>query len=87
MALGVLSCSEYEWPQVQCLTYLLDLDNPRSVFFKKKLFFREFPGGPVVRTPRFHCRGTGSSLVRELRSRMLCSTAEKFFFKFKLRYT
>ena len=20
---------------------------------------REFPGGPVVRTPRFHCRGPG----------------------------
>ena len=24
-----------------------------------KMKFREFPGGPVVRTPRFHCRGPG----------------------------
>ena len=29
---------------------------------------REFPGSPVVRTPCFHCRGTGSALVTELRS-------------------
>ena len=26
------------------------------------IIFREFPGGPVVRTPRFHCRGHGSIL-------------------------
>ena len=37
----------------------------------------EFPGGPVVRTPRFHCRGAGfDSLVRELRSRRPCSMAK-----------
>ena len=30
-----------------------------------------FPGGPVVRTPSFHCRGQGfHPLVRELRSHM-----------------
>ena len=22
-----------------------------------KTYYREFPGGPVARTPRFHCRG------------------------------
>ena len=32
----------------------------------------EFPGGPVVRTLHFHCRGPGvQSLVGELRSRKL----------------
>ena len=38
----------------------------------------EFPGGPVVRTSQFHCHGPGvQSLVRELRSHRLHSTAEK----------
>ena len=36
---------------------------------------RDFPGGPVVRTLRFHCRGTGSILVRELRSHVPCDVA------------
>ena len=45
---------------------------------------RDFPGGPVVKTPRFHCRGLGFnqgswilSLVRELRSHMPGSEAKK----------
>ena len=39
---------------------------------------REFPGGPVVRTPCFHCWGPGvPSLVRELRSHKPCSVAKK----------
>ena len=37
----------------------------------------EFPGSPVVRTPRFHCRGQVQSLVRELRSCMPRSAAKK----------
>ena len=32
---------------------------------------RDFPGGPVVKTPAANARGMGSSLVRELRSHML----------------
>ena len=39
---------------------------------------REFPGGPVVRTPRFHCRGHRfESLVRELGSCKPHSVAKK----------
>ena len=39
---------------------------------------QEFPGGPVVRIPRFHCRGHGvPSLVGELRSRMPRGQKEK----------
>ena len=34
----------------------------------------DFPGGPVVNTPRFHGRGLGFG---ELRSRMLRSAAKK----------
>ena len=38
----------------------------------------EFPGSPVVRTPRFHCKGAWvRSLVGELRSRMPCDPAQK----------
>ena len=38
----------------------------------------DFPGGPVVKTPRFHCRGHGvPSLVGELRSYMPRGTAKK----------
>ena len=33
-------------------------------------------GGPVVKTPNFHCRRVGY-LVRELRSHMPCSTPRK----------
>ena len=37
---------------------------------------REFPGHPVVGTPRFHFRGAQVlSLDRELRSQKLCSVA------------
>ena len=41
---------------------------------------REFPGGPVVRTPRFHFHCRGPELdpsSRELRSCKLCSVAKK----------
>ena len=38
---------------------------------------RDFPGGPVVKTPRFHCRGHGFSPCGELRSHMPCGTAKK----------
>ena len=34
-----------------------------SVLYNRALFikaYREFPGGPVVKTPRYHCRGPGS---------------------------
>ena len=34
---------------------------------------RDFPGGPVVKTPAAKARGMGSSLIRELRSHMLHS--------------
>ena len=27
---------------------------------KTTFYFRDFPGGPVVKTPHFHCRGMGS---------------------------
>ena len=37
-----------------------------------------FPGGPVVKTLCFQCRGTQiQSLVEELRSHKLCSSAKK----------
>ena len=29
------------------------------VFSFKELRLRDFPGGPVVKTPRFHCKGSG----------------------------
>ena len=48
-----------------CL-YLLP---PSSAATKTKS--RDFPGGPVVKTPAANARGMGSSLVRELRSHML----------------
>ena len=38
---------------------------------------REFPGGPVVRTQRFHCQGRVRSLVWELRSHKPCGAAKK----------
>ena len=37
---------------------------------------REFPGGPVVRTPSSHSQGF-DSLVEKLKSHKLCSTAKK----------
>ena len=42
---------------------------PSSAATKTKS--RDFPGGPVVKTPAANARGMGSSLVRELRSHML----------------
>ena len=45
--------------------------------------FGDFPGGPAVKTLCFHCRGHGFhpwwSLVRELRSCILCCVAKKFW--------
>ena len=38
---------------------------------------RGFPGGPVVKTPHFTSGTLVRSLVGELRSHMLCSTAQK----------
>ena len=39
---------------------------------------RDFPGGPVVRTPRFHCRGSGfNPWSGELRSRKPTGMAKK----------
>ena len=39
---------------------------------------RDFPGGPVAKTPHFECRGVWVQfLVGELRSRMLCGTVKK----------
>ena len=38
---------------------------------------REFPGGLVVRTPSFHCRGHLIPLVGELRAHMLRGMAKK----------
>ena len=39
---------------------------------------RDFPGGPVVKTPHFHCRGPGvQSPVGKLRSHMSRGVAKK----------
>ena len=47
-----------------------------------KCWFWDFPGGPVVKTPCFHCRGHGfNPLFRELRSHMRCGQKLFFFFK------
>ena len=43
--------------------------------FLQKYHTREFPGGPVVRTPRFHGRGNG--FYPWSGSRMLCGVAKK----------
>ena len=49
-----------------------------SCMVPKKGGTRGFPGGPAVKTPRFHCRGTRvRSLVGELRSCMARGTAKK----------
>ena len=47
----------------------LHLLPPSSAATKTKS--RDFPGGPVVKTPAANARGMGSSLVGELRSHML----------------
>ena len=36
------------------------LANHLETFCSKVVFYRDFPGGPVVKTPRFHGGGTGS---------------------------
>ena len=44
----------------------------------KKEMARDFPGGPVLKTPCFHCRGHGlDPWSRELRSHMPHSAAKK----------
>ena len=44
----------------------------------KKKIKKDFPGGPVVKIPRFQCRGRGfDSLVGEPRSHMPRGAAEK----------
>ena len=43
--------------------------------FAFKNTFGEFPGGPVVRTPRFHCWAWVVSLIGETRSHTPCSAA------------
>ena len=37
----------------------LDMTERLSLAHKKNTSSREFPGGPVVRTPLFHCQGLG----------------------------
>ena len=39
----------------------MGLSNLRELVMDRdlKCFFLDFPGGPVVETPRFHCRGCG----------------------------
>ena len=37
----------------------------------------DFPGGPMVKTPCFHCRGAVQSLVGELGCRMPHGAAKK----------
>ena len=44
----------------------------------KGRYVREFPGGPVVRTPRFHCRGLRfHPWFGELRPHKLCGVAKR----------
>ena len=43
----------------------------------KKGDLGEFPGGPVVKTPCFHCHGLRFKPIKELRSHKLHSTAIK----------
>ena len=56
----------------------------------KKNLHQDFPGGPVVKTARFHCSGAQlQCLVRELRFHMPRGTAKKkkknYFFIFHSR--
>ena len=50
-----------------------------SRLFSQDVHIRDFPGGPVVRTRCFHCRGPGLDpwSVRELRFHKLRHTAKK----------
>ena len=50
----------------------------------------EFPAGPVVKTPFFHCRGHGfNPYLENERSHKLCGMTKNFFslFKTKLKFT
>ena len=55
---------------------------------KKRIMIRsskDFPGGPVVKTPRFQCRGRGfDPWSGELRSHVPCGVAKKKKKKFNL---
>lgn len=52
--------------------------NPYLMICNKRMLRRDFPEGPVVKTPHSQCRGTpGSIPVRELRSHILHSAALK----------
>ena len=44
------------------------------------IYEREFLGGPVVRTQRFHCKGWVQSPVKELRSCKACSKANIYIY-------
>ena len=41
------------------------------------LVFWDFPAGPVVKTPGFHCRGQRLISGQELRSHVSCGVAKK----------
>ena len=41
------------------------------------LMFWDFPAGPVVKTPGFHCRGQRLISGQELRSLVSCGVAKK----------
>ena len=44
---------------VPALATLLTRASLETCVLVKNLYSREFPGGPLVRTPCFHCRGPG----------------------------
>ena len=46
----------------------------------KNARFSDFPGGPIVKTSCFHCRGVGSIPGWGIRSHMSHSAAKKIFF-------
>ena len=54
-------------------------DLARDMAFKQRL--EDVPGGPVVKTPYFHCRGHGFVLVEELRFHVTCGVAKKIKIK------
>ena len=47
--------------------------------FQSKMFWGEFPGGPVAKTQHFHCQGPGSTPGQELKSHKLHDAAKKNF--------
>ena len=48
-----------------------------AILLINKIYFRDFPGGPVVKNPCFHCKGCRFTLVMELRSSIPCSVTKK----------